>query len=97
MVDRVARNKRAEKAARVTKTPVSLTPRFASSPRVDFGLRSTPGAGSSVGSVSGGGYSRGKMLTPAAQKLLQQVGGTPRSGERRSGLGNVWTPTPKRK
>ncbi|KAJ5474852.1 Nuclear protein DGCR14 [Penicillium sp. IBT 31633x] len=97
MVDRVARNKRAEKAARVTKTPVSLTPRFASSPRLDYGLQSTPGAGSSRGSVSGGGHSQGKMLTPAAQKLLHQVGGTPRAGERKSGLGNVWTPTPKRK
>ncbi|KAG0156654.1 hypothetical protein PDIDSM_3835 [Penicillium digitatum] len=97
MVDRVARNKRAEKAACITKTPVSLTPRFASSPRLDFGLRSTPGAGSSRSSVSGGGYSQGKMLTPAAQKLLQQVGGTPRSGERRSGLGDAWTTTPKRK
>ncbi|KUM59309.1 hypothetical protein ACN42_g7832 [Penicillium freii] len=107
MVDRMARNKRAEKAARVTKTPVSLTPRFASSPRLDFGSRSTPGpgstpgAGSSRGSVYGGGHSQGKMLTPAAQKLLQQMG-TPRPGERRSGLGNVWTtpkrtPTPKRK
>ncbi|KAJ5963286.1 Nuclear protein DGCR14 [Penicillium vulpinum] len=97
MVDRVARNKRAEKAARVTKTPVSLTPRFGSSPRFEFGARSTPGAGSSRGSVSGGGYGQGKMLTPAAQKLLQQVGGTPRSGERKSGSGNVWTPTPKQK
>ncbi|CAG7942807.1 unnamed protein product [Penicillium nalgiovense] len=95
MVDRVARNKRAEKAARVTKTPVSLTPRFASSPRLDFGSASTPGAGSSRGSVYGGGH-QGKMLTPAAQKLLQQVG-TPRPKERKSGLGNVWTPTPKRK
>ncbi|KXG52391.1 Nuclear protein DGCR14 [Penicillium griseofulvum] len=94
MVDRVARNKRAEKAARVTKTPVSMTPRFASSPRLDFA--STPGAGSSRGSVSGG-HGQGKMLTPAAQRLLQQVGRTPRSGERKSGLGNAWTPTPKRK
>ncbi|CAG8894821.1 unnamed protein product [Penicillium egyptiacum] len=96
MVDRAARNKRAEKAARVTKTPVSLTPRFASSPRLDFGSGSTPGAGSSRSSVYGGGNAQGKMLTPAAQKLLQQVG-TPRPKERKSGLGNVWTPTPKRK
>ncbi|KAJ5541949.1 Nuclear protein DGCR14 [Penicillium sp. DV-2018c] len=96
MVDRVARNKRAEKAFRVTKTPVSLTPRFASSPRLDYGLQSTPGASSTRGSVSGGS-SQSKMLTPAAQKLLQQVGRTPRSGETKSGLSNVWTPTPRRK
>ncbi|KAJ5931242.1 Nuclear protein DGCR14 [Penicillium verrucosum] len=99
MVDRMARNKRAEQAARVTKTPVSLTPRFANSPRLDFGLRSTPGstpgAGSSRGSVYGGGSARGKMLTPGAQRLLQQMG-TPRSGEGRPGLGDVWTTTPKR-
>jgi protein DGCR14 len=89
MVDRVARNKRAEKAARTTKTPIS-TPRFASSPRIDFGLRSTPN------SVSGSG-SGSKMLTPAAQKLLNQVGSTPRAGSSKSGLGNMWTPTPRRK
>ena len=90
MVDRVARNKRAEKAARTTKTPIS-TPRFASSPRIDFGLRSTPTTpGSGPGS---------KMLTPAAQKLLSQVGSTPRaSGSKsKSGLGNMWTPTPRQK
>ncbi|KAJ5179601.1 Nuclear protein DGCR14 [Penicillium capsulatum] len=90
MVDKVARNKRAEKAARTTKTPVTTTPRFASSPRVDFGLRSTPTQSGSQG---------GKMLTPAAQKLLHQVGGsTPKpSLGSKSGLGNMWTPTPKRK
>jgi protein DGCR14 len=94
MVDRVSRSKRAEKAARTMKTPVTVTPRFASSPRVDFGLRGTPG-----GPVHGG---QGKMLTPAAHKLLSQVGGsTPRgsgSGSAgKSGLGNIWTPTPRRK
>lgn len=86
MVDRVARNKRAEKVARTTKTPATATPRFASSPRVDFGFNSTPSHG-------------GKMLTPAAQKLLHQVGGNtpkPSSGSK-SGLGNSWTPTPKRR
>lgn len=90
MVDRVARNKRAEKAARTTKTPIS-TPRFASSPRIDFGLRSAP-----TTPASGSGS---KMLTPAAQKLLSQVGSTPRaSGSKsKSGLGNMWTPTPRRK
>lgn len=93
MVDRVSRTKRAEKAASTIKTPVTATPRFASSPRLDFGLRGTPG-----GAVAGG---QGKMLTPAAQKLLSQVGGsTPRgSGGSmgKSGLGNMWTPTPRRK
>lgn len=90
MVDRVARNKRAEKAARVTKTPVANTPRFASSPRLDFG-RSTPSTPSRSGS-------QGKMLTPAAQSLLSQVGSTPRaSRDSKSGLRNMWTPTPRRK
>lgn len=94
LVDRVARNKRAEKAARITKTPVPTTPRFASSPRVDFNLR---GSAPMVGSNS---VPR-KMLTPAAQQLLHQVGGnTPRSSSNSkpsSGLGNMWTPTPRRK
>ncbi|KAJ5693371.1 hypothetical protein N7462_002794 [Penicillium macrosclerotiorum] len=93
MVDRVSRTKRAEKAARTTKTPVTATPRFASSPHIDFGLRSTPGAARP-------GATPGKMLTPAAQKLLHQVGSrTPKgsSAPSRSGLGNMWTPTPRRK
>lgn len=92
MVDRVSRTKRAAKAAQTLKTPVTATPRFASSPRIDFGLQRTPG-----GAVAGG---KTKMLTPAAQKLLSQVGSsTPRgSGSTsRSGLGNIWTPTPRRK
>jgi protein DGCR14 len=99
MVDRVSRSKREEKAARTMKTPVTATPRFASSPRLDFGLRGTPG-GVGVGVGPGG---QGKMLTPAAQKLLSQVGGsTPRGlgsgeGKGKSGLGNMWTPTPRRK
>ncbi|KAJ6094617.1 hypothetical protein N7467_002130 [Penicillium canescens] len=101
MVDRVARNKRAEKAARVTKTPVSNTPRFASSPMLGSG--GTPGSVTSA-STSNGTGKQGKMLTPAAHRLLNQVGGTPRFGSsgnrpRRSGLGNVWSPklTPKKK
>ncbi|CAL5874099.1 uncharacterized protein PFLUO_LOCUS8386 [Penicillium psychrofluorescens] len=89
MVDRVARNKRIEKVARSTKTPVSSTPRFASSPRVDFGLRGTPGGS--------GGHNQ-KMLTPAAQKLLHRVGGsTPRTVGGKSGEKNMSTPTPKRR
>lgn len=58
MVDRVARNKRAEKAAKV-KTPV------ATSRGTPFGGNATPGA------------TPGKMMTPAAQKLLRKLG-TPR-------------------
>ncbi|RHZ61076.1 splicing factor ESS-2 family protein [Aspergillus thermomutatus] len=86
MVDRVARTKRAEKAAREVRTPV--TPRFASSPRLDFGLR-TPAAADSSG--------QGKVLTPAAQKLLQRVGSTPRpAASSSSSLRNMWTPTPRR-
>ncbi|KAH8434692.1 splicing factor ESS-2 family protein [Aspergillus melleus] len=87
MVDRVARTKRSEKAMRETKTPVTATPRFASSPRLDFGSR-TPG------STSGSG----KMLTPAAQQLLHRMGSTPRpTGSNSSNLRNIWTPTPKRR
>ncbi|PWY70168.1 nuclear protein Es2 [Aspergillus heteromorphus CBS 117.55] len=92
MVDRAARTRRAEKAARETKTPV--TPRFASSPRLDFGLH-TPGAVTQGGRAS-------KTLTPAAQNLLRQVGSTPRQGftsaslSSSSYLRNSWTPTPKR-
>ncbi|KAF7170442.1 hypothetical protein CNMCM5623_002899 [Aspergillus felis] len=86
MVDRVARTKRAEKATREVRTPV--TPRFASSPRLDFGLR-TPAAAASSG--------QGKALTPAAQKLLQRVGSTPRpAASSSSSLRNMWTPTPRR-
>lgn len=89
MVDRVARTKRVENAARTTKTPVTATPRFASSPRIDFGLQSTPATPGS----------QRKMLTPAAQKLLSQVGSTPRATG--PGVGsssrNMWTPTPRRK
>ncbi|KAI9037358.1 splicing factor ESS-2 family protein [Aspergillus affinis] len=86
MVDRVARTKRSEKAMRVTKTPVTTTPRFASSPRLDFGSR-TPG------STSGSG----KMLTPAAQQLLHRMGSTPRPTGSNSSIRNIWTPTPKRR
>jgi protein DGCR14 len=82
MVDRVARNKRVERATRVTKTPVNTTPRFASSPRVD---ELTPRPGS------------GKMLTSAAQNLLSRVGSTPRASGGSTGLKNMWTPTPRRK
>ena len=87
MVDRVARSRRAEKSIREAKTPV--TPRFASSPRLDFGLR-TPGAAAPGGRTN-------KALTPAAQKLLHQVGSTPRLGSSAtSSLRNMWTPTPRR-
>ncbi|KAL2848477.1 nuclear protein DGCR14 [Aspergillus pseudoustus] len=97
MVDRVARNKRAEKTAQTSKTPLSssATPRFASSPRLDFGLR-TPG------SATPGLGGANKMLTPAAQKLLSRVGATtPRpssssADKASSELKNMWTPTPRK-
>jgi protein DGCR14 len=95
MVDRVARKKRAEKAARVP-TPMSTPPRFASSP--GSLLHGSPAASSSAGAGAGG---EKKTLTPAAQKLLHRVGGgtpRPKSGEEESsGLRNMWTPTPKRR
>jgi protein DGCR14 len=83
MVERAARIKRAEKAAMEIKTPVSRLP---SSPM--FASGRTPG-----------GSTPGKALTPAAQKLLQRVGSTPKT----SGMGsssepkNIWTPTPRRR
>ncbi|KAL2823989.1 nuclear protein DGCR14 [Aspergillus cavernicola] len=91
MVDRVARTKRAEKVVQTTKTPLTATPRFASSPRLDFGLR-TPGS-----AMPGSGVVT-KALTPAAQKLLSRVGSTPRNGasSSSSALKNMWTPTPRR-
>ncbi|KAL4890421.1 nuclear protein DGCR14 [Aspergillus ambiguus] len=81
MVDRVARNKRIDRAARDAKTPITAaSPSWPSSPRLDF----TP---------------RGKMLTPAAQNLLQRVGRTPRAGSSASAAGtrDMWTPTPRRR
>ncbi|EAU30586.1 conserved hypothetical protein [Aspergillus terreus NIH2624] len=87
MVDRAARAKRAEQAARAVKTPVA-TPRFASSPMLDFGLRQRQRTPAAAGA-------EGKMLTPAAQRLLQRVGRTPREGE--GDLKRMWTPTPRRR
>jgi protein DGCR14 len=85
MVERVARSKRAEKTD-TTKLPV---PRFPSSPMPSNFPRS-PG-GLTPGRI-------GKPLTPAAQKLLQKVGSTPRTptSSSSSNLKNMWTPTPKR-
>lgn len=97
MVNRMERTKRAERANVDTRNRM---PVFASSPRLDLGLRSpaTPGGSVASGTPSthvGGG----KMLTPAAQKLLKRVGSTPqRSGSGPgSRLRNMWTPTPKKK
>ncbi|KAL4996249.1 nuclear protein DGCR14 [Aspergillus recurvatus] len=89
MVDRVARTKRAERTAQTTRTPLTATPRFASSPRLDFGLR-TPG------SATPGSGGVNKALTPAAQKLLSRIG-TPRremssTSSSSSALKNMWTP-----
>ncbi|KAL4902434.1 hypothetical protein BDW74DRAFT_180933 [Aspergillus multicolor] len=89
MVDRVARTKRAEKTAQTTKTSLTATPRFASSPRLDFGLR-TPG---SATPGSGGAH---KLLTPAAQKLLFRMGTPRRETSSSSALKNMWTPTPRK-
>ncbi|KAB8254033.1 nuclear protein DGCR14 [Aspergillus pseudonomiae] len=90
VVDRVARKKRAEKVAQETKSPVAMTPRFASSLRLDFGLRMP-------GRAIVGGSGPSKLLTPAAQKLLHRMGNTPRPTESSSSnLKNVWTPTPRR-
>ncbi|KAL4985643.1 nuclear protein DGCR14 [Aspergillus falconensis] len=89
MVDRVARTKRAERIAQTTPTRLAATPRFASSPRLDFGLR-TPG------SATPGSGGVNKALTPAAQKLLSGMG-TPRRempsmSSSSSALKNMWTP-----
>ncbi|KAL5334556.1 nuclear protein Es2 [Aspergillus crustosus] len=96
MVDRVARSKRVEKVIQSTKTPLSVsgrsgTPRFPSSPRLDFGLR-TP-----VSVTPGSGVAN-KALTPAAQELWSRVGFTPRreGTSSASRLKNLWTPIPKR-
>ncbi|KAN0072456.1 Nuclear protein DGCR14 [Elaphomyces granulatus] len=94
MVERVARTKRAEKAANDTTTPI---PRFPSSPMLDFGL--TTGGLLTPGSRVGSG---GKPLTPAAQKMLQRIGSTPRTSSSlsspfpSSNLKKMWTPTPKK-
>lgn len=89
MVDTVAQKKRAERAGLVSSTSTSGggTPRFPSSPMFVRG-NMTPSSSSAK-----------KPLTPAAQKLLQRVGSTPRSSTTRtssSGLKNMWTPTPRR-
>lgn len=91
MVNRVARTKRAEKAAQTTKTPITATPRFAGSPRLDFGLR-TPG------SATPGSSSTNKMLTPAAQKLLSRMGSTPKreTSSSSSTLRDMWTPASRK-
>ena len=69
------------------------TPRFLSAP--------TPRLGATPGGGSGGGARKVGNLTPAAQRLFEQVGGsTPRGGGSggfgaKSTLGREWTPTPK--
>ncbi|KAI5296262.1 hypothetical protein KEM52_004817 [Ascosphaera acerosa] len=103
MVERVAKSKRTEKTAQASKTPV---PKFPSSPMIAFGRTPASAASSSTprapGSGGGGGLASSKtVLTPAAQRLYERVGKTPRSGSTpsagSSGLQNMWTPTPKRK
>ncbi|KAL1969053.1 hypothetical protein VTN77DRAFT_887 [Rasamsonia byssochlamydoides] len=75
---------RVARAKRAEKADKTPIPRFASSPMLSGGA--TPGR-------------MGKPLTPAAQKLLQKVGSTPRASasSSSSSLKNLWTPTPKRK
>lgn len=103
MVERVARSKRVEKIAKETKTPV---PRFPSSPMLNFpghtpltGSTTSLNSGRSSSGIFGSGGGGGKMLTPAAQKLLQKVGSTPRASSSslsKDRVRNMWTPTPKR-
>ncbi len=92
MVEREARKKRASRAEVIVR---GVVPRFPSSPMVG-----------GVGRMTGTGVKgrEGGALTPAAKRLLDRVGRTPvaRSsggggGEERSGLRNMWTPTPKRR
>lgn len=104
VVDRVAKNKRSEKAAKDIKTPV---PKFASSPVIAFGGGGSSSSNSKTfGASDGSGGSSGNnsrglskaSLTPAAQRLWAKVGSaTPKRTETGgSGLKNMWTPTPKK-
>jgi protein DGCR14 len=94
MVERVSKKKRVGNGESKTVD----VPRFASSPMIGRMGRTpgTIGVNGKEGSAAGG-------LTPAAQRLLDKVGRTPiarRSnggGEGRSGLRNMWTPTPRRR
>lgn len=108
MVEKTNRRKReargnANGAGALVKTPTPGTvPRFMSSPFVGGGGGGgvTPGGGGGGGGRGGAGVGG---MTPAAQRLLQRVGGnTPKpkvdgdgagSG---SGLKHLWTPTPRR-
>ncbi|PGG98996.1 hypothetical protein GX51_06493 [Blastomyces parvus] len=97
MVERVATNKRAERAGRDVRTPV---PKFPSSPMIAFGR--TPGGGTPGGGGSAGGKGLSKAsLTPAAQRLWASVGSTPgrRRGDAGEGSREMWTPkaTPRKK
>ncbi|KAI5304616.1 hypothetical protein KEM56_006245 [Ascosphaera pollenicola] len=113
MVDRVARSKRTERISRETKTPV---PKFPSSPMIAFGRTPGGGgaAGTRLGSLASGlSSSRSNIdkssssssssktaLTPAAQRLWERVGMTPRASipsKSSSDLKNMWTPVSKRK
>jgi protein DGCR14 len=91
MVERVAKNKRSEKVARATKTPI---PRFPGSPIITFGR--TPG--DSVGQTGPAVVGASKAnLTPAAQRLWASVGSKPKHATpSATGLKNMWTPTPRR-
>lgn len=96
IVEKVARSKRVEKHMKETKTPV---PRFPSSPMLNFG-RTPRGGIPASGGAAANASSGAKMLTPAAQKLLQKVGSTPRASSSTAstshGGRNMWTPTPRK-
>lgn len=105
MVEKTMKKKR-EARAHTTPTPMTV-PKFPSSPFVGGG-RTASGGGGPAAVVGSGGGSGGGGMTPAAQRLLEKVGGkTPRIGMEESkekggngsgsGLRNIWTPTPRRK
>lgn len=85
MVEKVSKGKRTVKSD-VGKTPLS-------------GYLSSPVPGKIAAAL--GRTPVGEGLTPAAQKLFDRVGRTPKAGNGNSGVGsglrNMWTPTPKRK
>ncbi|KKY25465.1 hypothetical protein UCRPC4_g01729 [Phaeomoniella chlamydospora] len=92
LVDKTAREKR-EKRKETIKSPV---PKFPSSPFI--GRKNTNGS-ATPGTRPGITESKTGMMTPAARKLMERIGGrTPlRDGNADSRTKNAWTPTPKRK
>jgi protein DGCR14 len=101
MVEREARKKKRARQAEMGVCRVDVqVPTFASSPMI--GVARTPGVAAK--GRDGGATGTAGGLTPAAKRLLDRVGRTPVSGlsgggggggEERSGLRNMWTPTPR--